>query len=325
MPVNEEISLIQTDKIKKKIVLAKSFAELKRKACLEFKIDSNNVKFVLQDGTEVSDDDFLQTRSNYTCLTVLTEGELHTYLPQRVKEALDTIATVITKNKRIFIEADEFVEEKVHLLQQLQKIIEKIIVPDEEKFADLRKEHVEWFEGLDERYISKKEYMKGNAEHRIRSYYYKTKVELQRRNLPEMLLIDLLIDLKNLLKRDNYNGHLFVRGELKALCTEEGTFSCQGRYNASKCDKAHTLNPYLSSEHRKLFSTWNLDHRIERSRTIIPAVVNAIRDLPVKSVINSDYFYSLLFTSANLELVHIACHDKSKHDGFKCDKNMCYR
>ncbi|XP_013789903.1 DNA fragmentation factor subunit beta-like, partial [Limulus polyphemus] len=152
-----------------------------------------------------------------------------------------------------------------------------------------------------------------------------TKIELQRMNFPEMLLTDLLIDLKNLLKRDNYNGHLFVRGELKALCTKEGTFACQGQYNAPKCDKAHTLNPYLSSEHRKVFSTWNLDHRIERSRTIIPAIMNAARELPVKSVINSDYFYSLLFTSNNLELVHIACHDKSKHGGFHCDKNMFYR
>ncbi|XP_022257198.1 DNA fragmentation factor subunit beta-like, partial [Limulus polyphemus] len=160
-------------KERRKTVLAKSFMELKRKACLEFKIDSNDVKFVLQDGTEVSDDDFLQTRPNYTCLTLLKQEEFYSYLPQQVKEALDTIATVITQNKRVFIEADEFVEEKLHLLQQLQKIIEKIVVSDEQKFADLRKDHMEWFEGLDYRYTSKKEFMQGNAQQRIRSYYYK--------------------------------------------------------------------------------------------------------------------------------------------------------
>lgn len=35
--------------------------------------------------------------------------------------------------------------------------------------------------------------------------------------------------------------------------------------------------------------------------------------------INIHYFYNLLFTTVNLKLVHIVCHDKAQHDTAKCD------
>lgn len=35
--------------------------------------------------------------------------------------------------------------------------------------------------------------------------------------------------------------------------------------------------------------------------------------------INTEYFYRMLFTTYNLKLVHIVCHNKGQHDSAKCD------
>lgn len=35
--------------------------------------------------------------------------------------------------------------------------------------------------------------------------------------------------------------------------------------------------------------------------------------------INMNYFYDLLFTTVNLKLVHIVCHDKGQHESAKCN------
>lgn len=69
---------------------------------------------------------------------------------------------------------------------------------------------------------------------------------------------------------------------------------------------------------------------IERSRSIIPALTEASIKAATgnangKSLtVNSNYFYSLLFTSSNLRLVHVVCHDKSKHDTAVCDSNKFF-
>lgn len=64
---------------------------------------------------------------------------------------------------------------------------------------------------------------------------------------------------------------------------------------------------------------------IERSRSIIPALTEASVKAAATSdkslIVNTSYFYSLLFTSNNLRLVHVVCHDKSKHDTAICDEN----
>lgn len=40
--------------------------------------------------------------------------------------------------------------------------------------------------------------------------------------------------------------------------------------------------------------------------------------------VNWEYFYSLLFTSENLKLVHVACHKKTTHR-LSCDPRRVYR
>jgi hypothetical protein len=44
---------------------------------------------------------------------------------------------------------------------------------------------------------------------------------------------------------------------------------------------------------RIMFSTWNLDHVIERSRTVVPALVDAIKESNRRTV-NVGYFHTLL-------------------------------
>lgn len=66
-------------------------------------------------------------------------------------------------------------------------------------------------------------------------------------------------------------------------------------------------------------------HRVERSRRVIPALLHASEICcsnrkPYR--INSDYFYELLFTTKNLKLVHIVCHDKNEHKSAICDRKL---
>lgn len=51
--------------------------------------------------------------------------------------------------------------------------------------------------------------------------------------------------------------------EQVAICDDQGSFRCGGRWNADGCayGEKHRINPYRSREELILFSTWNLDHK----------------------------------------------------------------
>ncbi|XP_036918000.1 DNA fragmentation factor subunit beta isoform X2 [Sturnira hondurensis] len=109
-------------------------------------------------------------------------------------------------------------------------------------------------------------------------------------------------------------------------------FSCEGRirgylregpFDMASCASRHSINPYSNRESRVLFSTWNLDHVIEKKRTVIPTLAGALEDQDGRQL-DWEYFYSLLFTSENLKLVHVACHKKTTH-GLSCDPSRIYR
>lgn len=56
---------------------------------------------------------------------------------------------------------------------------------------------------------------------------------------------------------------------------------------------------------------------------MIPALFEAsVMASKVCRSINIQYFYNLLFTTVNLKLVHIVCHDKTQHDSAKCDPKL---
>ncbi|XP_076686822.1 DNA fragmentation factor-related protein 4 isoform X2 [Andrena cerasifolii] len=99
-----------------------------------------------------------------------------------------------------------------------------------------------------------------------------------------------------------------------AICDRNGEFRCEGVWNADSCayGERHRINPYRSREELILFSTWNFDHKIERSRTLVPQLLK----LSAQRVASEDEileFYDNLFTVKNLRLVHIVCHDKGSH------------
>lgn len=169
------------------------------------------------------------------------------------------------------------------------------------------------------------------AQDRIRTYYYKTKEDLIHEiQLPADKLNALLSELQAKLKLNKYHGHLFDRNaasgdtNLKPLCDRLGLFYCDGRWDKEEClyVPKHSINPYSSREARIIFQTWNLDHQIERSRSVIPSIRQALIEIDrviAKNGISLDMkaIYNDLFTTNNLKLVHIVCHDKSTHGGKK--------
>ncbi|XP_043277791.1 DNA fragmentation factor subunit beta [Venturia canescens] len=102
--------------------------------------------------------------------------------------------------------------------------------------------------------------------------------------------------------------------EQVSLCDANGEFRCEGMWNLERCSygERHQINPYRSHEELVIFSTWNLDHKIERSRTLVPQLLKVSE----QEIINDEDVISLydnLFTVKNLRLVHIVCHDKGTH------------
>lgn len=63
--------------------------------------------------------------------------------------------------------------------------------------------------------------------------------------------------------------------------------------------------------------------RIEKKRAVVPTLAAAVQD-PGGREVDWEYFYSLLFTTENLKLVHIACHKKTTHK-LSCDPSRVYR
>lgn len=192
--------------------------------------------------------------------------------------------------------------------------------------AEARAEDPPWFEGLESRFRSKSSYLRFSCESRIRSYLrevssYVTMVGSEARE--EYLRV--LGAMEQKLKSVRYNGSYFDRGAEAGsrLCTPEGWFSCQGPFDQDGCLSRHSINPYSNRESRVLFSTWNLDHIIEKKRTIVPTLAEAVGAQNGREV-DWEYFYGLLFTTQNLKLVHVVCHKKTTHK-LSCDPGRVYR
>ncbi|KAJ8668547.1 hypothetical protein QAD02_010210 [Eretmocerus hayati] len=104
------------------------------------------------------------------------------------------------------------------------------------------------------------------------------------------------------------------RAEKIALCDSKGEFQCRGVWNRDSCfyEDKHRINPYRSKEELVFFSTWNLDHKIERSRTLVPQLLEAAKKGNIDQKFATE-LYENLFTAKNLRIVHIVCHDKGSH------------
>ncbi|XP_077402475.1 DNA fragmentation factor subunit beta [Vanacampus margaritifer] len=190
-----------------------------------------------------------------------------------------------------------------------------------------RDEDTEWFKGVEARFKTKSAYLKYNCENRIRSYMKELDgaTKSVRKAKVRVECLQAFESISQMLKLDKYNGCYFDRTQKEAhrICTQEGWFTCQGSFDQTQCASLHSINPYGSRESRIVFSTWNLDHRIEKKRAIIPAFLEALQNHTSEDI-NLTYFYRMLFTRDNLKLVHIVCHKKGAHN-LLCDPNKIFK
>ncbi|CAH7447953.1 DNA fragmentation factor subunit beta isoform X1 [Phodopus roborovskii] len=301
-------------------VAARSCQELLHKGCVRFQLPVSGSRLCMyEDGTEVTDD-YFPSLPNDAELLLLTAGQTWQGYVSDITRFLSVFnephAGVIRAARQLL--SDERAPQRQKLLADLLHHVSQNVT------AETREQDPSWFEGLESRFRNKSGYLRYSCESRIRGYLrevsaYASAVDAAARGEFERVLSSMSQKLKSV----KYNGSYFDRGAEAGsrLCTPEGWFSCQGPFDLDSCLSKHSINPYGNRESRILFSTWNLDHIIEKKRTVVPTLAEAIQD---GREVNWEYFYSLLFTAENLKLVHIACHKKTTHK-LQCDHSRVYR
>ncbi|XP_015858043.2 DNA fragmentation factor subunit beta isoform X3 [Peromyscus maniculatus bairdii] len=319
-------------------VAARSCQELLHKGCVRFQLPVSGSRLCLyEDGTEVTDD-YFPGLPNDTELLLLAAGQTWQGCEYQGTACMcfclsPGVADVsdITRFLSVFNEPHAGVIRAARqLLSDEQAPLRQKLLADllhhvsQNITAETREQDPSWFEGLESRFRNKSGYLRYSCESRIRGYLrevsaYACVVDAAAREEYERVLSSMCQKLKSV----KYNGSYFDRGAKASsrLCTPEGWFSCQGPFDLDSCLSKHSINPYGNRESRILFSTWNLDHIIEKKRTVVPTLAEAIQD---GREVNWEYFYSLLFTAENLKLVHIACHKKTTHK-LQCDHSRIYR
>ncbi|VVC99218.1 unnamed protein product [Leptidea sinapis] len=325
-------------KREKKIgVAAENLKELIEKSCRKFGFNVRCAEcklYVAEDGTLVEDDEYLMTLPPQTLFVLLEKSE-------KMVTDIDFYYNIIRSTKKDYIDtglaAKEFlstnIREKFEVLQRY------ITAADDEKaMLSDRSEDPDWFIGLESSEKTKEQSMSKRVKERMRGYFYKTKSALQSSELYvhskngrcKTLIDQFLLDLRELLECSNYNEGYFNRKYVDVrLCNERGLFECGGLWSEDKCvyRNVHIINPYRSREERIIFQTWNLDHKIELSRSIIPKILQAVEEINKgesncyscnnefnNGGIETDRYYLEIFTRSNLKLVHIVCHHKGKHN-----------
>ncbi|XP_027424908.1 DNA fragmentation factor subunit beta isoform X2 [Zalophus californianus] len=303
-------------------VAGRSCPEVLQKGCLHFQLPVAGSRLCLyEDGTELTGDYFWSVPDNSE-LVLLTSGQTWQGYVSDISRFLSAFhkphAGLIQAAQQLL--SDEQAPLRQKLLADLLHTISENIA------AETRAEDPPWFEGLESRFRSKSGYLRYSCESRIRSYLrevnsYASVVSVEAQE-EYSRIVDIMC---RELRAAQYNGSYFDRGAKAGgrLCTPEGWFCCQGPFDVDTCASKHSINPYGNRESRVLFSTWNLDHIIEKKRTVVPALAEAVTERDGREVA-WEYFYSLLFTSENLKLVHIACHKKTTHK-LSCDPCRIYK
>ncbi|XP_005404188.1 PREDICTED: DNA fragmentation factor subunit beta isoform X5 [Chinchilla lanigera] len=296
--------------------------EVLRKGCLRFQVPERGSRLCLcEDGTEVTEDYFPGVPDDAE-LVLLTAGQTWGGYVSDIGRLLSVFQEPHTG--AIQAVRQLLADERAPLRKKL--LADLLQSASQNMEAETRAEDPPWFEGLESRFRNKSGYLRYSCESRIRGYLrevttYASQVDVGARE--EFLRV--LGSMCKKLKAAQYHGSYFDRGAEASgrLCTPEGWFSCQGPFDLEDCVSKHSINPYSNRESRILFSTWNLDHIIEKKRTIVPTLADAVQRQDGREV-DWEYFYSLLFTSENLKLVHIACHKKTTHK-LQCDPHRIYR
>ncbi|XP_070963859.1 DNA fragmentation factor subunit beta-like isoform X2 [Oncorhynchus clarkii lewisi] len=316
------VKIRSLNETKKYGVAATSLKELLKKGSklLQVPLVGSHIS-LYEDGTELTEDYFRSLPDNAE-LVLLAMDERWSGFVCDIGRLLDT-----DRNSDLLIDAAKGLLSNERSPKRRRLLGDLLLHLKDSSEAENREDDEDWFQGIDDRFKTKSAYMKYNCESRIRGYMkevhsyaqtiQKPKLKDEYKKTAECLVMQL--------KSDKYNGCYFNRKEKEQnrLCTQEGWFSCQGAFDHDECKSLHSINPYGNRESRILFSTWNLDHGIEKKRTVIPTLVEALQKHK-SSNINLDYFYKLLFTRENLKLVHIVCHKKGAHD-LLCDKRKMYK
>ncbi|KAK5623747.1 hypothetical protein CRENBAI_006757 [Crenichthys baileyi] len=319
---NKPVKIRGYDGDRKYGVAAKNVKELIKKGCTLLQVPLSGARVCLyEDGTTVTEE-FFPTLPDNSELVLLSKAQTWSGVFCDIGQLLSTdrhADALVEAAKGLLSDEKSFKKRKVltDLLQNLEDTSD----------LESRGEDADWFNGVDARFKTKSAYMKYNCESRIRGYVkevddatrsiQKAKVRAEFLKTSKCLV--------EMLKNDKYNGKYFDRTEKESgrLCTREGWFTCQGSFDQKLCQSLHSINPYGSRESRIVFSTWNLDHRIEKKRAIIPALLEALQNHKTTDI-NLIYFYQMLFTRENLKLVHIACHKKGAHN-LLCDTRKMFR
>ncbi|KAM8863698.1 DNA fragmentation factor subunit beta [Spinachia spinachia] len=313
---NKPVKIRSCNDNKKYGVAAKSLTELLKKGCEKLQLPSPGARVCLYaDGTIVTEE-FFQTLPDNTQLVLLCRDQTWSGVVSDIGQLLST-----DRHAGALIEAAKGLLSDERSPKR-RKILTDLLLNLEDKCeVEKREEDEDWFRGLDPRFKTKSDYMQFNCGSRIRSYV--KELDAATKTIQEAAVRAEFLKttrcLKDMLRSAKHNGSYFDRTAKEAhrLCTETGWFTCQGSFEQEVCQSFHSINPYGSRESRIVFSTWNLDHRIEKKRTIIPTLLEALQGHDSGEV-NLDYFYRLLFTRDNLKLVHIVCHKKEAHH-LQCD------
>ncbi|XP_027420905.1 DNA fragmentation factor subunit beta isoform X4 [Bos indicus x Bos taurus] len=330
-------------------VAGRSCEEVLRKGCQRLQLPIPGSRLCLyEDGTELTGDYFWSAPDNSE-LVLLTAGQNWQgckcwgswrlmgkwAVLQGLVASLSPLVAVVSDISRFLSVFQEPHAGVIQAARQLlwderaplrQKLLADLLGTVSENIAaETRAEDPPWFEGLESRFRSKSGYLRYSCESRIRSYLREVTsgASLVGAEAREEYL-RLVGSMQQKLQAAQYNSSYFDRGAKagRRLCTPEGWFSCQGPFDVDDCTSRHSINPYSNRESRVLFSTWNLDHVIEKKRVVVPALAAAVHDAEGREV-DWEYFYRLLFTLENLKLVHIACHKKTTHK-LHCDPSRVY-
>ncbi|XP_029985875.1 DNA fragmentation factor subunit beta [Sphaeramia orbicularis] len=315
---NKPVKIRSYGENKKYGVAAQNVKELIKKGCKLLKIPLAGAHVCLySDGTEVTEE-YFQTLPDNTELVLLSRPQTWTGVVCDISQLLSTdpnADAVIAAARRLLAEQQS---------PKWRKILSDMVQNLEDRSEqESREEDQDWFRGVEARFKTKSAYMKYNCESRMRSYM--KEVDNAAKAAVRAEFVKVLEQLAHMLKSAGYNGRYFDRTEKEChrLCTGEGWFTCQGPFDQAACLSLHSINPYSSRDSRVMFSMWNLDHRIEKKRAIIPALLGALQNHP-SSDLNLDYFYRMLFTRDNLKLVQIVCHKKGAHN-LLCDDQKIYK
>ncbi|XP_033104602.1 DNA fragmentation factor subunit beta-like [Anneissia japonica] len=311
----------------KKGIVAKDLCDLIKRGCHLLEIAKEDFqKICEEDKTEIIDNEYFESLPANTTFVFLECGE---EFPADFSVFLKTLEGMLQHNEAAN-EMKSFLKNTD--LCHMYNVIASVSATWATNNEETRDSDPDWFKGIDNRFKTKSDVMRNRAKNRIRGYldtaktYFNAKDKKTKQHATEVLK-----QFEMDLRKNNYFGSLFdrtavnqVNGLQTPLCNEDGWFGCGGIYNEKSCRYHHNINPYSSRQFFVIFSTWNLDHIIEKSRQVLPDLESALISSSKHRTVNSAYFFSLLFTTRNLKLVHIVCHDKGAHKARNTDKSHWY-